>query len=317
MPYVGTNYVGNPAVGGGPSAVPGPSVSPTVVLPTDPDDFSAGAFYQPYQVLANFVSWLTNNSVIKNIQNLVSGYLTFTGASQLIPFISSNVDPSSRKLLFEFSGALILGARVYIRFYAVINGVFEITSNARWDGINWQKDALTTPSSKILSAPTNSGTMQIFVRTGATNFSDSSWENRTIMTPISTATIVNGGLNIGGLVTATHLGGFQSSPPTITPLGGVGGGATFAAAPSNVDVHGRIQVTVGAGPGVGTLFQVNFFNSFQVAPTVLIFPANQLTAALTQPIWVDAFTTHFIPSIATTTLSAGATYAWFYHVLGV
>lgn len=102
---------------------------------------------------------------------------TFNGATgDTNPvFITTSV-PTTRKLLWEINSG-----SYQIRFYSTPSALFEITTNAAWDGTQWNRDASNTPgASKYVFGGVTSpeaADLVIFHKSNTASWLDSAWND--------------------------------------------------------------------------------------------------------------------------------------------
>jgi hypothetical protein len=153
-----------------------------------------------------------------------------------------------------------------------------------WDGTDWWATNLTHGRVKIITAATNAVLTNV-TYAGA---------------PIT--------YNYGGRDT------WEDGVPSVTALSGAGTAPTITFPSSNRNGWGKITVTAGTSPSAASpILRVNF--STGISNAVIVFSSgNGNSATRTTSTYVDAFGNTGFEIYATTALSAGQTYVWFYQV---
>ena len=109
-----------------------------------------------------------------------------------------------------------------------------------------------------------------------------------------------------------------TSAPTIAAGTGAGTAPTVAVA-NATDASGLVNITTGTLPtGTNAIIATITFNTaYGVAPNVILYPANAITATLSgvSMAYVTSTTTTFVLTSGTTALTASTAYSWFYHVI--
>jgi len=140
------------------------------------------------------------------------------------------------------------------------------------------------------------------------------------------ALIISGGagiaknLNVGGNIAAIevgmkHIKGISSNPTYLT---GDGAGTTASATVTGTDLGGNISVTTSAGLLANqTIITIGYVNIYTTKPSVIISPANAITASLTgsMAVWVNSNAGYFSIMSNTSGLFSNTTYSWNYIVV--
>lgn len=115
-----------------------------------------------------------------------------------------------------------------------------------------------------------------------------------------------------------HIRSTQTTPPTITPDTNAGTGATTSIL-NATDSAGFIELVTGVGPfGAGPVLAVTFDQPYNVAPIVVIYPANaQASADISnnQIFCPSASTTQFTINFGVAPILPATTYRWNYFVI--
>lgn len=119
-------------------------------------------------------------------------------------------------------------------------------------------------------------------------------------------------------VKVTHLGGLSASPG-IAAGAGAGTSPTVSLGGNSTDIAGVVNVTTGTLPtGTNaTVVTITFDAAYATAPTIVLFPANAITAALSgvTMVYTGSNTTTFTVTSGTTALTGATAYSWYYQVI--
>jgi lysophospholipase L1-like esterase len=139
---------------------------------------------------------------------------------------------------------------------------------------------------------------------------------KSIISGIMAALPANQLLKINAHTSVLHLAG-NSSAPTATVGGGAGVSATYTLT-NCTDVAGKISVTSATLPNTDdTVITLSFNTAYTSAPTVILTPANKLTANLAkgQEVFATTSTTQLIITSNGTALGTPVIYAWNYLIV--
>lgn len=117
---------------------------------------------------------------------------------------------------------------------------------------------------------------------------------------------------------ASHLV-IAGSNPTPSAGAGSGTGPTISVTASSCDARGTIQVTTGTAPTASaTIVQLTYTNTYTNAPSVILYPGNAATAALSgnSSVFVSSVSGFFQIVAGSTALAATTAYTWNYVVIG-
>ncbi len=113
---------------------------------------------------------LDATSVRTNVANTFTALQTLNGAAgDTNGAMATTAAPTTRKLLWEIQA----GGAMKVRFYAGLDGGWEVTCNARWDGTQWVRDTSGNNSSMLRMDRFNF-TLNRKIPSG--NFADGTWD---------------------------------------------------------------------------------------------------------------------------------------------
>lgn len=130
-------------------------------------------------------------------------------------------------------------------------------------------------------------------------------------------TAANQYIKINGNLTSRHIIG-GTSAPTGTVGGGAGAGGTFTLTSNSADLAGSVSLTTGALPNADdAIINFTFNSAYGVAPTIILIPANKLTANLAkgQDVFATTTTTGFTITSNGTALASTSLYKWNYLIV--
>jgi hypothetical protein len=186
---------------------------------------------------------LDATSVRTNVANTFTALQTLNGAAgDTNGAMATTVAPTTRKLLWEIQA----GGAMKVRFYAGLDGGWEVTCNARWDGAQWVRDTSGNNSSMLRMDRFNF-TLNRKIPSG--NFADGTWDGSwDINIPANGANSWNTDDWFGNGQTTSY----AAVQATESDNGNLGAGCTwkhrFSATPSSITFATQSMIGVSSGP---------------------------------------------------------------------
>lgn len=186
---------------------------------------------------------LDATSVRTNVANTFTATQTVNGAAgDTNAALATTVAPSTRKLLWEVQA----GGAMKVRFYAGLDGSWEVTCNARWDGTQWVRDTSGNNSSMLRMDRFN---FALNRKIPSGNFADGSWDGSwDVNIPANGANSWNTDDWFGNGQTTSY----AAIQATDSENGNLGTGCTwkhrFSATPSSITFASQSETGVDSGP---------------------------------------------------------------------
>jgi hypothetical protein len=186
---------------------------------------------------------LDATSVRTNVANTFTALQTLNGAAgDTNAALATTAAPSTRKLLWEVQA----GGSMKVRFYAGLDGSWEVTCNARWDGTQWVRDVSGNNSSRLRMDRFNF-TLERKIPSG--NFADGTWDGSwDINIPANGLNSWNTDDWFGNGQTTSY----AAVQATESDNGNLGAGCTwkhrFSATPSSITFATQSIIGVSSGP---------------------------------------------------------------------
>ncbi len=186
---------------------------------------------------------LDATSVRTNVANTFTALQTLNGAAgDTNGAMATTAAPTTRKLLWEIQA----GGAMKVRFYAGLDGGWEVTCNARWDGTQWVRDTSGNNSSMLRMDRFNF-TLNRKIPSG--NFADGTWDGSwDINIPANGANSWNTDDWFGNGQTTSY----AAVQATEADNGNLGAGCTwkhrFSATPSSITFATQSTSGISSGP---------------------------------------------------------------------
>jgi len=186
---------------------------------------------------------LDATSVRTNVANTFTALQTMNGAAgDTNGALATTAAPSTHKLLWEIQA----GGGMKVRFYAGLDGSWEVTCNARWDGTQWVRDTSGNNSSRLFMDRFN---FRLERKLPSGNFADGTWDGSwDINIPTNGANSWNTDDWFGNGQTTSY----AAIQATDSENGNLGTGCTwkhrFAATPSSITFATQSTTGVDSGP---------------------------------------------------------------------
>lgn len=204
---------------------------------------AAAAGNLPAGTVRSQLDALDATSVRTNVANTFTALQTLNGAAgDTNGAMATTAAPTAHKLLWEIQA----GGGMKVRFYAGLDGGWEVTCNARWDGTQWVRDTSGNNSSMLRMDRFN---FTLFRKSPSGNFADGTWDGSwDINLPTNGANSWNTDDWFGNGQTTSY----AAIQATDSENGNLGAGCTwkhrFSATPSSITFDTQSTTGVDSGP---------------------------------------------------------------------